>query len=71
MQISTRFSIAVHTLLCIAYFSPETKVTSAFVAASVNANPVVIRRAFGQLKDGGLITQAEYDQKRQEILRNL
>lgn len=55
MQISTRFSIAVHTLLCIAYFSPETKVTSAFVAASVNANPVVIRRAFGQLKDGGLI----------------
>ena len=23
------------------------------------------------LKDGGLITQAEYDQKRQEILRNL
>ncbi len=56
MQISTRFSMAVHTLLCIAYFTPGQKVTSAFAAKSVNANPVVIRRAFGQLKDAGLIT---------------
>lgn len=56
MQISTRFSMAVHTLLCIAYFTPKERVTSSFVAQSVNANPVVIRRVFGQLKEAGLIT---------------
>lgn len=55
MQISTRFTMAVHTLLCIMYFSPTQRVTSAFAAKSVNANPVVIRRAFGQLKEAGLI----------------
>lgn len=55
MQISTRFSIAVHTLLCIAHFAPTTKVTSAFIAASVNVNPVVIRRTLGMLKEAGLV----------------
>lgn len=55
MQISSRFTMGVHTLLCIAYFKDE-KVTSKFIAASVNANPVVIRRALGQLKAAGLIT---------------
>lgn len=56
MQISTRFSIAAHTLLCIQHFAPTTKVTSAFIARSVNANPVVIRRTIGQLKEASLVT---------------
>lgn len=55
MQISSRFTIGVHTLLCIAYFADE-KVTSNFIAASVDANPVVIRRTLGQLKAAGLVT---------------
>ncbi len=55
MQISTRFSMAVHTLLVIGYFAPEQRATSTFIAKSVNANPVVIRRVLGQLKDAGLV----------------
>lgn len=56
MQTSTRFTIAAHTLVCIAYFSPENKVTSDFIAKSVNVNPVVIRRTLGKLKEAGLVT---------------
>lgn len=55
MQISSRFTIAVHTLLCIARFSGSQKVTSAFIAGSVNVNPVVIRRTLGQLKEAGIV----------------
>ena len=55
MQISTRFTIAVHALLCVANFSPERKVTSGFIAQSVGVNPVVIRRTLGQLKEAGLV----------------
>ncbi|MRX79369.1 Rrf2 family transcriptional regulator [Enorma shizhengliae] len=55
MQISSRFTIAVHTLLCIARFSGSQKMTSAFIAGSVNVNPVVIRRTLGQLKEAGIV----------------
>lgn len=58
MQISTRFTIGMHTLLCIAYFDGKHRTTSKFIAGSVNANPVVIRRALVQLKDAGLIDVA-------------
>lgn len=56
MQISTRFTMAVHILLAIGEFAPTTRTTSTFLSQSVNANPVVIRRALGQLKDAGIIT---------------
>lgn len=52
-KISSRFSIAVHTLSLIA-LSPE-PCTSDFIAGSVKTNPVVIRRIIGQLKKAGLI----------------
>jgi Rrf2 family protein len=55
MKITSRFTIAVHTLLCIAYFSKTCKVTSSFLAGSVQVNPVVIRRILGQLKEAGLV----------------
>lgn len=54
MQISSRFTIGVHILLCIAYFKNE-KTTSAFIAESVKVNPVVIRRTLGMLKAAGLV----------------
>lgn len=52
-QISTRFSIAVHTLSLIAT-SPN-DCTGDFIAGSVNTNPVVIRRIMGMLKKAGLV----------------
>lgn len=55
MQISTRFTMAVHILVAIGHFEDQ-RATSTFLAKSVNANPVVIRRLMGQLKEAGLIT---------------
>ncbi len=55
MQITSQFTIALHSLLCIEYFSKEMKVTSNFIAESVNTNPVVIRRILGKLKDADII----------------
>lgn len=55
MQISSRFTIAVHVLVCIETFKNDYKVTSDFLASSVNVNPVVIRRLLQQLKKAGII----------------
>ena len=55
MQITSKFTIAVHTLLCINRFSNETKVTSNFIANSVNVNPVIIRNILGELKSADLV----------------
>ncbi|MFD1179124.1 Rrf2 family transcriptional regulator [Paenibacillus puldeungensis] len=52
-QISSRFSIAVHTLSLIA-INPN-DCTGDFIASSVNTNPVVIRRIMGMLKKAGFI----------------
>ena len=56
MQISSRFTIAVHMLLCMEVFQDKQKVTSDFLASSVNANPVVIRRLLQQLKRAGIVS---------------
>lgn len=58
MQISSRFTIAVHTLLCIEMFKADRKVTSDLIASSVNVNPVVIRRLLQQLKKAGIVQVA-------------
>lgn len=55
MQISSRFTMAVHVLACIDTFKDEHKVTSDFLAGSVNVNPVIIRRLLLQLKSAGLV----------------
>lgn len=55
MQISSRFTIAVHVLICIETFKSDYKLTSEFLASSVNVNPVVIRRLLQQLKKAGLV----------------
>ena len=54
MQISTRFTMAAHVLVAVGHFEGQ-RATSTFLAKSVNANPVVIRRLMGQLKEAGLI----------------
>lgn len=56
MQISSRFTIAVHVFSCIITFEQERKVTSDFLASSVEVNPVVIRRILLQLKNAGLVS---------------
>lgn len=56
MQISSRFTIAIHIFSCIDTFEKERKVTSDFLASSVEVNPVVIRRILLQLKSAGLVS---------------
>lgn len=58
MQISSRFTLAVHIFACINTFGNEYKVTSDFLAKSTNVNPVIIRKILGQLKGAGLIEVA-------------
>lgn len=55
MQISSRFTLAVHILACIDTFKNEYKITSDFLASSTNVNPVIIRKILGQLKAAGLV----------------
>ena len=56
MQISSRFTIAIHIFACINTFEKDQKLTSEFLALSTNVNPVIIRRLLTQLKAAGLVT---------------
>lgn len=58
MQISSRFTIALHVLACLDEFQGLFKLTSDFLAGSVNVNPVVIRNILGQLKSAGIVNVA-------------
>ena len=58
MQISSRFTIALHIFTCVDVFKDERKVTSDFLAGSINTNPVIIRKILTQLKNAGLISVA-------------
>lgn len=55
MQYSSRLTIATHILLAIRNFEGPYKVTSEFLANSIQVNPVIIRRILGQLKKAGWI----------------
>ena len=55
MQISSRFTVALHIFACVEYFKDKCKVTSDFLASSINTNPVIVRRILGQLSKAGLI----------------
>lgn len=55
MQISSRFTIAIHMLMCMEVFKDECKITSDFLGSSINVNPVIIRKLLSQLKEAGLI----------------
>lgn len=58
MQISSRFTVALHIFTCVEVFKDEYKVTSDFLAGSINTNPVIIRKILTQLKSAGLIEVA-------------
>ena len=55
MQITSKFTIAVHIITAIDYFKDHEKVTSNFLAGSVGANPVIVRNVMGNLKEAGII----------------
>ena len=43
MQVSTKFTIAIHLLAAVKYFGKDMKVTSQFLASSIGVNPVIVR----------------------------
>ncbi len=58
MQISSRFTVALHIFACVEYFKNQRKVTSDFLASSINTNPVIIRKILALLSKAGLIRVA-------------
>ncbi|MGN1344045.1 MAG: Rrf2 family transcriptional regulator [Traorella sp.] len=57
MQISSRFTMAIHMFACIDTFTDQ-KMTSDFMAKSIGTNPVIIRKLLQQLKTAKLIKVA-------------
>ena len=63
MQITSRFTIAVHILSCIDYFEGRETVTSNFLAGSVGVNPVIDRDVFlDMLTDRGVNAMSDLQQ---------
>lgn len=58
MQISSRFTIAIHIFACMETFGEDHKITSDFLASSISVNPVIIRKILSQLRNAGLIEVA-------------
>lgn len=56
MQITSRFTVAIHTLICIAHYEGIKKVTSNLLASSIGADATIIRRLISQLQTAGIIT---------------
>lgn len=55
MQISSRFTIAIHMLACIDIFQDRFKITSEFLSSSINVNPVIIRNILLKLRNAGIV----------------
>ena len=55
MQVSTKFTIALHILIAVKYFEEEYKLTSDFLSASIGSNPVIIRNIMSQGREAGII----------------
>lgn len=55
MQVSTKFTIAIHLLAAVDFFGGKYPVTSAFLAGSIGTNPVIIRGLMLKLRAAGLI----------------
>ena len=71
MQISSRFTIAIHILICVELYGKDEPATSESLAGSIGAHPVVIRRILGQLRRAGLITVARGREGGAHIVRPL
>lgn len=55
MQISSKFTIALHMLICMYIFGNEDKITSEYMAGSINVNPVIIRNILQKLKQSKIV----------------
>lgn len=55
MQISSRFTIALHILTALETFQGQFRITSRFLSSSIQANPVIIRNILLQLKAAGFV----------------
>lgn len=63
MAMSTKLSVAIH-ILSLIEIGPPDRVNSELIAASVNTNPVVVRRLMSKLKKLDSFIQAEVPRKR-------
>ena len=55
MQITSRFTIAIHILGAIDYFHGKVPVNSTLLAQSIGANPVIVRGVMAKLSKAGYI----------------
>lgn len=55
MRISTKFPVAVHTMMIIAALSDKRKINSEIISESTGVNAVIIRNIFMSLKQANLI----------------
>lgn len=59
MQITSRFTIGVHIIVFTEYYKDKGTVTSSLLAASIGANPVIVRTVMSQLKLAGIIDSSQ------------
>ncbi len=55
MQITSKFTVAVHILTCIDIFGSQMRVTSDFLSGSTGVNAVIVRNVLGQLRNTGIV----------------
>ena len=55
MQITSKFTAAVHILTCIDIFDGQMRVTSDFLSGSTGVNAVIVRGVLGQLRNAGIV----------------
>jgi Rrf2 family protein len=55
MQITSRFTVAIHILTYLDYYQEEQTVTSRILADSAGVNPVIIRNVMSRLREAGMI----------------
>ena len=55
MQITSKFTVAVHILTCIDIFGSQMRVTSDFLSGSTGVNAVIVRNVLGQLRNAGIV----------------
>ncbi|MBQ8960492.1 MAG: Rrf2 family transcriptional regulator [Ruminococcus sp.] len=56
MQITSKFTTAVHILCCIDIFGDQRRVTSDFLSGSTGVNAVIVRNVLSQLKSAGIVS---------------
>ena len=55
MQMTSKFTTAVHIITCIDVFGEQMRVTSDFLSGSTGVNAVIIRNVLAQLKGAGIV----------------